>query len=333
MLAYFPDFFSSEKIEIMLVMVKRAIASGNANYTRIYYVTDAVLLLTLIIQYLADRFTEQQTKACFELYQAVHTQINNLDEQDSEKWLLIDKQEAILLNFFYKAPEKILPFVCNDLPQLVTQLLENSIYFETLYDRKVLIFGLINLLKKLIEANNEQLEGSIIKLFNFITLSLSFIANQEMIWFYDQIKDKRTLRPYEEQCYVKKKELLTVLPFDSSNYPIWFEQTDSDAGDFYDDDEIDYHMNDNKMIQEKENMALSITSNLIEMDEYIVFKELIKLISSVNNGELLTNLLTKSTPATRKYIKEVVNKTRYVKLQGKDRTKLRKIVKLKRPVN
>lgn len=330
MITNFPEFFDQTRTEKLLHIANIALSEKEYSESSAYYLADGFLFLSIIIQHLGDKFSDQQIAFCVELYKQKSKDILSVKELNDEKALLIDKNESVLLSLLLKIPQKTVALIGNEIPLYVQTIKNSSVYFETAYECKLLILGLMNLLKILVQANVPQFENATLSLFNFLTAYMAFIANQEFIKLYDKLAQRRNLTKQERKYYEIKEELVGYLPFDQAVYDLWFDADDYEYDRYYDDyidaDEIFNKSNYNR---EKENMARSIYSVVTEVDEFESFNNLLKFFQSTCL-EVFNDIVSRGDDVPLKYLLSVARNMRYISLEGGKTKKLRKIVKIRR---
>ena len=336
LISEFPSSFNPQQIALLFNGLKLALDPTTMKDHLLQVAPEGLILLHVMIQHLGDKFTDQQILTCFEYYNNFRNIIEAHEDRDLAQSYLIDKNEGILLSMFFKIPEKTFAFLGQDIVQYISKIIDNSIFFETTYECKLLMFGLLNLFHVLVKSRQPQYDEALFTLFDFIIVYMKFIQNQELIWFYEKIAETRKLSNYERQVFNLKEALVNYLPFDEDRRNFWFEVNNFYENQYqYTNDEIDLYdiMNaDMNIIREKELQEEVIESVIMDMDEYKHLRQIIKAINQEIPG-LISNIIKRSPNLVQNNIKDVVFKTEYFELTNQKNVtvkKLRKIARLKR---
>jgi len=297
---------------------------------------EAALLLQLIFQCLggiSGQDWERIIVACIEKLKS------------TDKGYLKTKLVGVILCAFMSNFELTWTVMHNQhfMGKMLTLCLDEVTIFEHVYDRKLLLIGLCNLLVRGFE--DPAIQDNLQKIFNNLIGLLKFVE------FMDQRGAKlksRSAGPKEEHFLVAPKDVLEQFisngvdkggkkksSFEEEEDDEDYVDVDDDGDDNDDDtdsDDNDDDSDDEFFMQPDEAEAKILLdlfeSEVTKRDEFIFFRESVFSIKEKNENLLLE--LVKKLPSTkREYLKQILHSKRVVveEKNGHQETEARKIVK------
>ena len=322
LLCKFTSSFDHQKISDIFFIINKSI---HCEFREQEYFTfnigKTILLLQIFIQNLGTKFNFEQIMTCHKTYIQLKKQV--LDQNSPVEDFLIDKIEGIFLSLFYSVPGRVWDIYKDNIFNYTKNIINISIKFETDYETKLLVNGIISILIIYTKKNMKD-SITISYLINFLIPYMKLKENLNLVKTYREFNKHRSLSKDENIYFKYHNDLITALPFANENF-LWFDISEDDLNPTdFDDYLMEYHLKKILMC----NKMIYLLGN-----EYEILRKFMDKMKKDDNS-FFVNVRGNLHETTVRFFDDVLYNVNYIsELEGGRVKPLRKILRFKRDTN
>lgn len=319
--------FTLSKISVVFGIIRSTLENAGDEHEE-FAEASAILLLQILIQFCSLQFLDEQIAACVNIYNNFAGRIFGGENRSN---FLFDKILGLHLTMIlYISREKISSISSPTYLSTISQaVITNYGCFQTTYEFKLMILGMIQVCKLLIESGFEGTLSIVGNIVNFLLPLLKFAQLKSLMAIRNTIKKNLELKNYFQKDEILFNKIHTIFPKIKKN--------EFCMADKMDDQQLDEEINIEEVLQaehnidsEKEHLVRKMKFAANSVNEYQKFRE---LLEKINQNPDFWNALQQIIKNNVCFdnLKEVVSSISYVKISKKDEKekKLRKIVRLR----
>lgn len=325
---YAPQSMNNSKVKTVIEIANICLSTQLHCKSPEFYYADAFLLLQMLIQNAGSHFTQEDINTCMIVFETYHLKMNV--EISQQTIFLRDKIFGLFCSILLQFSDLVLPILTqsNRFSDYVKSIKENLHHFETTYEIKLLVSGMVKALGYLLKTSDLQNQRLAVEILNWLIPYMKLTEIRTITQVYTQIRQKRTLKENEEKTFQVLKELLEYFPA----IEVEDEQSFLQEQAFEDEmDSIELFEAEGRRKKEKQQLVQKLITPLNLFDEYSELKLLVLNILA-GNSAFIDQLMALVEPLCQKYFKEVIFRMHYVSVQNDSQPSLvlRKIVHFRR---
>lgn len=282
-----------------------------------YVLKDFFILIHLTIQKFGNRIPLEYLNEYIKIYKENSILIEN---EYISKSFLKKNLDRIILSLFYIKPDFTFLKLEENIFFIIKSILNNYTSYETLYEKKLLICGLMNIFNFIYNSKKKN-EKLILTITNFLFAFMKLNAISNICVHLRKRKDKgKKLKYFEKEYTNQEKEIngflkQNYLDPNSQNEQNNFSDSNSSNSFNYNYNENQISLDEDSSLDNDEINEFYEKSPLFESDEYLILKKLFLMINE-NDPVFLSVLRDQLDGFVGKMVDDVCFRTRYFKFEG-----------------